>query len=172
MNILSNRSLISVVSQILWCFYRLWGGRYKRPFTSQNFIGLWKEKRYKRNIMFLFAGHSDKPLKSLISMAHKGNHICLYRFSFIHVMDDLWEDAYICPIYTVNCTTESAIYVMELPEFHLWVLPLVTWIDGFPQPEYCMLHSLGLIKNRTDLFSGFWERPVLRKQTLRFQKTM
>ena len=33
-------------------------------------------------MMFLFAGHSDKPLKSLISMAHKGNHICLYRFSF------------------------------------------------------------------------------------------
>ena len=29
-----------------------------------------------------------------------------------------------------------------------------------------------LIKNRTDLFSGFWERPVLRKQTLRFQKPM
>ena len=23
------------------------------------------------------------------------------------------------------------IYVMELTEFHLWVLPLVTWIDGF-----------------------------------------
>ena len=58
MNILSNRSLISVVSQILWCFYRLWGGRYKRPFTSQNFIGLWKEKWYKRNMMFLLAGHS------------------------------------------------------------------------------------------------------------------
>ena len=55
---------------------------------------------------------------------------------------------------------------------YLWVLPLVTWIDGFSQLGYCMLHSLGLIKNRTDLFSGFWERPVLRKQTLRFQKTM
>jgi hypothetical protein len=23
------------------------------------------------------------------SMAHKGNHICLHRFSFIYVMDDL-----------------------------------------------------------------------------------
>ena len=55
---------------------------------------------------------------------------------------------------------------------YLRVLPLVTWIDGFSQPECCMLHSLGLIKNRTDLFSGFWERPVLRKQTLRFQKPM
>ena len=55
-------------------------------------------------MMFLFAGHSDKPLKSLIGMAHKGNHICLYRFSFI---------------YAVNCTTESAIYVMELTEFKL-----------------------------------------------------
>ena len=65
-------------------------------------------------MMFLFAGHSDKPLKSLISMAHKGNHICLYRFSFIYIMDDLREDAYTCPIYAVNRTTESAIYVMEL----------------------------------------------------------
>ena len=65
-------------------------------------------------MMFLFAGHSDKPLKSLISMAHKGNHICLYRFSFIYVTNDLWEDAYTCPIYAMNCTTKSAIYVMEL----------------------------------------------------------
>ena len=55
---------------------------------------------------------------------------------------------------------------------YLLVLPLVFWIDGFSQSGYCMPHSLGLIKNRTDLFSGFWERPVLRKQTLRFQKTM
>ena len=45
--------------------------------------------------------------------------------------NDLWEDAYICPVNVMNCTTESAIYVMELTEFHLWVLPLVTWIDGF-----------------------------------------
>ena len=147
-------------------------GRYKRPLASRDFIGLWKEKRYRRNMMFLFAGHSDKPLKSLISMAHKGNHICLHRFSFIYVMDDLWEDAYTCPIYAVNRTTESAIYVMELTEFKLWLLPLITWIDGFSQSGYCMPHSLGLIKNRTDLFSGFWERPVLRKQTLRFQKPM
>ena len=40
-------------------------------------------------MMFLFARHSDKPLKSLISMAHKGNHICLYRFSFIYAVNDL-----------------------------------------------------------------------------------
>ena len=45
---------------------------------------------------------------------------------------------------------------------YLCVLPLVTWIDGFSQLGYCMLHSLGSIKNRTDLFSGFWERPVLK----------
>ena len=37
---------------------------------------------------------------------------------------------------------------------YLRVLPLVTWIDGFSQPECCMPHSLGQIKNRTDLFSG------------------
>ena len=65
-------------------------------------------------MMFLFAGHSDKPLKSLISMAHKGNHICLYHFSFIYVMDNLREVAYTCPINAVNCTTKSAIYVVEL----------------------------------------------------------
>ena len=65
-------------------------------------------------MMFLFAGHSDKPLKSLISMAHKGNHICLHRFSFIYVTNDLREDAYTCPINVMDCTTESAIYVMEL----------------------------------------------------------
>nr|WP_287558873.1 hypothetical protein [Roseburia sp.] len=47
-------------------------------------------------------------------MAHKGNHICLYRFSFIYVMDGLREDAYTCPINVMNRTTKSAIYVMEL----------------------------------------------------------
>ena len=83
-------------------------GRYKRPLTSRDLIGNEKEKRYKRNIMFLFAGHSDKPLKSLISIAHKENNICLYRFSFIYAVDDLWEVTYICPIYAVACTTESA----------------------------------------------------------------
>ena len=33
--------------------------------------------------------------------------------------------------------------VVHLPEFHLWVLPLVTRIDGFSQLGYCMLLSLG-----------------------------
>ena len=28
-------------------------------------------------------------------------------------VNDLWEDAYICPIYTVNCTTGSAIYTQR-----------------------------------------------------------
>ena len=65
-------------------------------------------------MMFLLAGHSDKPLKSLVSMAHKGNHICLHRFSFIYVTNDLREDAYTCPINVVNRTTKSVIYVIEL----------------------------------------------------------
>ena len=47
-------------------------------------------------------------------MAHEGNHICLHRFSFIYAVNDLWKDAYTCPIYAMNRTTESAIYVMEL----------------------------------------------------------
>ena len=66
-------------------------------------------------MMFLFARHSDKPLKSLISMAHKGNHICLYRFSFIYAVNDLCENAYICLINVMKRTTKSAIYIMELP---------------------------------------------------------
>ena len=107
-------------------------GRYKRPLTSRDFIGLWKEKRYRRNMMFLFARHSDKPLKSLISMAHKGNHICLYRFSFIYVTDDLWEDVYTCPIYAMKRTTESAIYVMELTVMG-W-MPMREW-----QKSICIL---------------------------------
>ena len=41
-------------------------------------------------------------------MAHEGNHICLYRFSFIYIMDDLWENAYTCLIYAMKRTTESA----------------------------------------------------------------
>ena len=41
-------------------------------------------------------------------MAHEGNHICLHRFSFIYTVNDLWEDAYICPIYAMKRTTESA----------------------------------------------------------------
>ncbi len=64
--------------------------------------------------MFLFAGHSDKPLKSLISIAHKENNICLYNFSFIYAVNELREDAYTCPINVMNRTTKSAIYVMEL----------------------------------------------------------
>ena len=103
-----NRSLIGIVSQILQCFLRAWRADISVLSQVRILYVNEKEKRYRRNMMFLFAGHSDKPLKSLISMAHKGNHICLYRFSFIYVMDDLWEDAYICPIYTVDRTTESA----------------------------------------------------------------
>ena len=29
-------------------------------------------------------------------------------------MDDLWEDAYICLVNVMDCTTKSAIYIMEL----------------------------------------------------------
>ena len=73
----------------------------------------------------------------------------LHRFSFIYAVNDLWEDAYTCPINAMNCTTESA-NLRYGTHGYLWVLPFATWIDGFSQPEYCMLHSLGLIKNRTD----------------------
>ena len=44
--------------QILWCGSWRWPGMYKCPLTSHDFIGLWTEKWYRRNMMFLFAGHS------------------------------------------------------------------------------------------------------------------
>ena len=46
------------MSQILWCFLRGWRGMYKCPLTSRDFICNEKEKRYRRNMMFLFARHS------------------------------------------------------------------------------------------------------------------
>ncbi|WP_181974245.1 hypothetical protein [Roseburia inulinivorans] len=55
-------------------------------------------------------------------MAHEGNHICLYRFSFIYVTNDLREDAYTCPINVMNSTTKSAIYVMGLTVMGLTVM--------------------------------------------------
>ena len=113
-------------------------------------------------MMFLFAGHSDKPLKSLISMAHKGNHICLHRFSFIYVIDDLWEDAYICPIYAMNCTTESANCVMELTV--MGGVPILgsvvrnmdwrffaLWIDGFSLTQFQDYFILSLHQSRRQI---------------------
>ena len=59
-----NRSLIGVVSQIPWCFYRLWRADIiVRPQVRILYVNE-KEKRYKRNIMFLFAGHSDRLLSN------------------------------------------------------------------------------------------------------------
>ena len=52
--------------------------------------------------------------------------------------------------FSMSC--DSSMIRAHLPEFHLWVLPLVFWIDGFSQSGYCMPHSLGLIKNRTVCF--------------------
>ena len=159
------------MSQILWCFLRVWRADISVLSQVRILYVNEKEKRYKRNIMFLFAEHSDKPLKSLISIAHEENNICLYRFSFNLRYEWLVRGR----LYLPNQHHESHHKICNLrygTHGYLWILPLITWIDGFPQPEYCMLHSLGLIKNRTDLFSGSWERPVLRKQTLRFQKTI
>ena len=94
--------------QILWCFPRVWRADISVLSQVRILYVNEKEKRYKRNIMFLFAGHFDKPLKSLISIAHKENNICLYRFSFIYAVNDLWEDAYTCPINVMDCTTKFA----------------------------------------------------------------
>ena len=62
-------------------------------------------------MIFLFAGHSDKPLKSLISMAHKGNHICLYRFSFIYAVKRTTESANLR--YGTHGYEMSACYMLD-----------------------------------------------------------
>ena len=89
-------------------------GRYKRPLTRHIIYVDYKEKSYKRNIMFLFAGHSDKPLKSLISIAHEENNICLHDFSFSLHCECLVGGRLYMPDQRMNCTTKSAIYVVEL----------------------------------------------------------
>ena len=104
-------------------------------------------------MMFLFAGHSDKPLKSLISMAHKGNHICLHCFSFIYVTNDLWEDAYICPINIMNRTTKSAIYDIELTVnfgFCRSYSGLTDFIDTIPRLLYTKPTSKSQTNNSYD----------------------
>ena len=79
---------------------------YKRHFTSHSQCK-WKEKSY-RNIIF----------------------VCTVFLSFT-----LWmtcERTLIFAQSTLWIAPQNLpIYVMELTEFHLWVLPLVTWIDGF-----------------------------------------
>ena len=47
-------------------------------------------------------------LKESYLHGSRRNHICLHRF--IYAVNDLWEDAYICPINIMNRTTKSAIY--------------------------------------------------------------
>ena len=76
--------------------------------------------------MFLFARHSagllnknfvkqrlHKILESQLHGSRRKSYLSA-PFSFIYAVSDLREDAYVCPINTVNRTTESAIYVMEL----------------------------------------------------------
>ena len=74
----------------------------------------------------------------------------LYRFSFHKpIKSKLVRGCLYLPFTTHKSTTKSAT-LRYGTHGYLWVLPFATWIDGFSQPEYCMLHSLGLIKNRTD----------------------
>ena len=49
-----------------------------------------------------------------VRKAHKGNHICLYDFSFSLHCECLVGERLYMPINAVNCTTKSAIYVVEL----------------------------------------------------------
>ena len=150
-------------------------GRYKRPLASRDFIGLWKEKRYRRNMMFLCAGHSagllsknfvkqsfTKFLESQLHGSRRKSYLSapfffhlrygwlvrgrLYmpgqRYELHHKICNL---RYGTPGYGMSAYKgrwrQNAVILdvlwfanhkrAHLPEFHLWFLPLVTWIDGF-----------------------------------------
>jgi len=78
-------------------------------------------------MMFLFAGHSAGLLsKNFVKQKLHENFripapwltkeiifVCTV-FLFLYTVNALWEDAYTCPINVVNCTTKSAIYVLEV----------------------------------------------------------
>ncbi len=78
-------------------------------------------------MMFLFAGHSAGLLsKNFVKQRLHENFripapwltkeiifVCTV-FLFLYTVNALWEDAYTCPINVVNCTTKSAIYVLEV----------------------------------------------------------
>ena len=93
-----NREFHNVNWQILWCGSQCKLGKYKRPLTSRDFISLWKEKRYKRNIMFLFAEHYD----GLLNNNHVQQIIFVYTVfllftlrmpcerTLIHAQSTLW----------------------------------------------------------------------------------
>ena len=78
-------------------------------------------------MMVLFAGHSAGLLsKNFVKQRLHENFriqapwltkeiifVCTV-FLFLYTVNALWEDAYTCTINAVNCTTKSAIYVVEL----------------------------------------------------------
>ena len=78
-------------------------------------------------MMFLLAGHSAGLLsKNFVKqrlheifripapwLTKEIIFVCTV-FLFLYTVNALWEDAYTCPINAVNCTTKSAIYVVEL----------------------------------------------------------
>ena len=86
-------------------------------------------------------------------------------------MNDLWEDAYTCPIYAMNCTTNSAHLVTGRFAFELrW------WVVLRIFAGYVVLHANIVyrnIKNRTVCFQERFRllslAAVLRKQTSWFQ---
>ena len=69
-------------------------------------------------------------------MAHEGNHICLHRFSFIYAVNDLWKDAYTCPIYAMNRTTESANLHYETLSYKMDAYEGMAKIDLYSQVNY------------------------------------
>ena len=86
-------------------------------------------------------------------MAHKGNHICLHRFSFIYAVNDLWEDAYTCPIYAVNRTTESANLRYGMSAYIGFCCPysgLTDFIDTIPRLLYTKPTSKSQTNNSYD----------------------
>ena len=123
-------------------FLQVAKGRYQRPLTSRDFIGLWKEKRYRRNMMFLFAGHSAGLLsknfvkqsftKFLESQLHDSRRKLYLSAPFFFHLRCEWLVRGRLYMPNLCCEPHHRICQFTLwDECLYWVLLLVFWIDGF-----------------------------------------
>ena len=69
----------------------------------------------------------------------------LHRFSFIYAVNDLWEDAYTCPINAMNCTTESANLRYGTHGYEKWWSPMILGIISLALGIICIVNAFGVV---------------------------
>ena len=134
MNILSNRSLISVVSQILWCFYRLWGADIS--VLSQVVILSVYEKKNGTDEIWC-SSSPGIPISLKESYLHGSQRKSYLSVPFFFHLRCEWLVR--GRLYMPNLRYELHHKICNLRyETHgyLWVLPLVTRIDGFSLTQF------------------------------------